>query len=470
MNKAFTIFGGSGDLTYRKLLPALYKLFLQDKEETIWDIIAVGRRSFTQDEYKSIARDWVKRFAKEVFTQERFDQFSKQIHYVQVDIANLEEYQTLASFYQSKQYQEHIFYFAVAPKMFLPVTEGLKQIACTNCSVIVEKPFGETLALAKQLNAVMEQVFTKDLIYHIDHYLGKEMIQSIQSIRFHNAIFQGIWNKDYIENIQISAFETVGVGTRGGYYDDSGALKDMVQNHLFQILSLVAMEPSEDGDIQKQQIEVLRKLRPMDQENISKQLVLGQYENYRMEDKVQPDSATETYAALTVFIDHPRWMDVPFYIRTGKKLWKRETEVVVQFKQTDPDHPRNVLIIKIQPNEGVYLQFNTKKPGETNENEVVSMDFCQSCQDIYRLNTPEAYERLLKAAMSKDRTLFPKWELIETSWNYIDRMMEQVHEVNLPLVSYLSGSFGPEESDAMLAQYHHTWFNSERKENEYELL
>lgn len=464
MNKAFTIFGGSGDLTYRKLLPALYKLFLQHKAETTWDIIAIGRRPFSQEEYRNIAKDWIKRFAKEVYAEQHFAQFAKQIQYVQMDISNLDQYPVLESFYKTKNYQEHIFYFAVAPKMFLPITEGLKKIACPNCRVIVEKPFGETLAAAKQLNEAMAEVFSKDHIYHIDHYLGKEMIQSIQTIRFHNAIFQGIWNKDYIENIQISAFETVGVETRGGYYDESGALKDMVQNHLFQILSLVAMEPPAEGDIQQQQIEVLRNLRPIGENEIQKQIVLAQYDKYREEEKVAPDSGTETYVALTLFVDHPRWNNVPFYIRTGKKLWKRETEVVVQFKQTDESLPGNVLIIKIQPNEGVYLQFNTKKPGETNENEVVSMDFCQSCQDIYRLNTPEAYERLLKAAMSEDRTLFPKWELIETSWNYVDQMMETVHQVNLPLVTYDSGSFGPAESDQMLKQHNHAWFNSEREE------
>lgn len=461
MPKAFTIFGGSGDLTYRKLLPALYKIYRGSTDEDMFRIIAIGRRPYSTEDYVGIAKTWVKEFASD-YSEEVFGKFAKHITYFQMDIENLEEYPKLQDFYVSNGITKHLFYFAVAPRIFMPITQGLRSFECVKgCKVVIEKPFGENLQAATDLYEMMADAFGKENLFHIDHYLGKEMIQSIQTIRFKNAIFQGIWNKDFIENVQISAFETVGVETRGGYYDDSGALKDMVQNHLFQVLSIIAMEQPNGTDFHEKQLAVLDSLRPIRSDELKNHVVLGQYQGYRQEPKVNPNSQTETYVALKLFVDQDRWEGVPFYIRTGKKLKKREMEVVIQFKKVDEDLEGNVLIIKIQPNEGIYFRFYTKKPGIANDIETVTMNFCQNCILENRINTPEAYERLLKASINGDHALFSQWDQIVTSWNYIDDVVEKLKQNHHPILTYEANTYGPEEADELLEQVGHYWFNSE---------
>ena len=276
------------------------------------------------------------------------------------------------------------------------------------------------------------------------------MIQNILSLRFENIIFKGIWNKDFIENVQITAAETVGVGTRASYYDKSGALKDMVQNHLLQVLSLVAMEePKESGSrgIHESQYNLLASLKPI--EDVRESLVMGQYEGYLQEENIPADSKTETYAALKLFVDNERWEGVPFFIRTGKKLEKRETQVVVQFKAVGSS-PGNVLIIKIQPEEGVYFQFNAKKPGTEQELQPISLDFCQSCILENIINTPEAYERLLDACFREDRALFSQWNQIVASWTFVNELIAKYEEQGSPLYTYEQGSKGPKEADELV--------------------
>lgn len=261
-----------------------------------------------------------------------------------------------------------------------------------------------------------------------------------------NAIFKGIWNKDFIDNIQITAAETVGVETRAGYYDKSGALKDMVQNHLLQVLSIVAMEePDKDENkgIKKSQLKLLKSLKPLI--NTKDDLVMGQYNGYLDEANIQPNSKTETYVALRLFIDNERWDGVPFYIRTGKKMGNKETQVVIQFKEVN-GIPGNILVIKIQPDEGVYLQFSAKKPGTENDIQRVSMDFCQSCVLENRINTPEAYERLLYACFEGDASLFSEWDQIEVSWNYINNIVEAYNKEDNNLYIYDQGTMGPKEA------------------------
>ena len=345
------------------------------------------------------------------------------------------------------------------------IAKGLEQVekACTG-KVIIEKPFGEDLESARVLNEDLERFFTKERMFHIDHYLGKEMVRNMQAIRFMNPIFQDVWNAKYIEHVQISAMETVGVENRGGYYDQSGALKDMVQNHLFQILSITAMEqPSSffGEDMHQKQLDVLHALRPVEQLDMKDSVVLGQYFHYQKEDRVVDDSMTETYAALRLFVDNERWRDVPFYIRTGKKLKEREMEVVITFKKTNPDVAANVLLIRIQPTEGVYFQFNIKKPGDSDEIEATSMDFCQSCSDANRINTPEAYERLLAAAVQGDASWFSQWDQIESSWNYVEQLRQRYRRERLPLATYMAGSAGPKEADELLQRHHHTWSHAD---------
>lgn len=459
----FTIFGGTGDLTFRKLLPALYNLQAQKKLEAEFSIVVIGRRAYDHASYCKEAAEWIKQFARMPYRDAEFERFAACIHYVQMDFTALPAYAKLNAFYKEHQMGNHVFYFAVAPQFFAVIAKGLTQVekGCEG-KVIIEKPFGENLASAKRLNQDLEHFFTKERIFHIDHYLGKEMVRNMQAIRFMNPIFQDVWNAKYIEHVQISAMERVGVENRGGYYDQSGALKDMVQNHLFQILSITAMEPPVSffgEDMQQKQLDVLHALRPVEVLDMKKSMVLGQYFHYQKEERVADDSMTETYAALRLFVDNERWKGVPFYIRTGKKLHQREMEIVITFKKTNPDVEANVLWIRIQPIEGVYFSFNIKKPGDSDEIVRTSMDFCQSCSDIHRINTPEAYERLLAAAVQGDASWFSKWDQIESSWNYVEQLKQRYRKEGLPLVTYMADSEGPIEANELLQHDGHIWMS-----------
>ena len=448
---AITLFGGTGDLTYRKLLPALYNLNALGKLADDFKIVVIGRREYSQADYIDIVRTWVKEYARTKFDDAQFDSYAKRIIYFKMNMTNEDDYAMLQEFYTKEDIQNHVYYFAVAPSFFMTITNGLqKHCSENNAKVIIEKPFGEDLEKAGLLNDELEKFFNQDEIYHIDHYLGKEMIQNILSLRFKNIIFKGIWNKDFIENVQITAAETVGVGTRASYYDKSGALKDMVQNHLLQVLSLVAMEEpkgTESIRIHESQYNLLSALKPI--EDVRDSLVMGQYEGYLQEENIPIDSKTETYAALKLYIDNERWEGVPFFIRTGKKMDNRETQVVVQFKAVG-DVPGNVLIIRIQPDEGVYFQFNAKKPGTEQELQQISLDFCQSCILENRINTPEAYERLLDACFKGDRSLFSQWDQIVASWTFVNKLIAKYEEQGSPLYTYEQGSKGPKEADELV--------------------
>ena len=448
---AITLFGGTGDLTYRKLLPALYNLNALGKLADDFKIVVIGRREYSQADYINIVRTWVKEHARTKFDDEEFESYAKRIIYFKMNMTNEDDYEMLQNFYVEQDIQNHVYYFAVAPSFFMTITNGLqKHCSENNAKVIIEKPFGEDLEKAGLLNDELEKFFNQDEIYHIDHYLGKEMIQNILSLRFKNIIFKGIWNKDFIENVQITAAETVGVGTRASYYDKSGALKDMVQNHLLQVLSLVAMEEpkgTESVRIHESQYNLLSALKPI--EDVRDSLVMGQYEGYLQEENIPIDSKTETYAALKLYIDNERWEGIPFFIRTGKKMDNRETQVVVQFKAVG-DVPGNVLIIRIQPDEGVYFQFNAKKPGTEQELQQISLDFCQSCILENRINTPEAYERLLDACFKGDRSLFSQWDQIVASWTFVNKLIAKYEEQGSPLYTYEQGSKGPKEADELV--------------------
>lgn len=458
----FTIFGGTGDLTYRKLLPALYNLFVT-QQISAFRIVIIGRRNYNHEEYCAIAKEWIKQFVRLPYNEEVFEAFCKQLFYYQLEITDETAYAKLSSFYLEHGMNHHIFYFAVAPRFFTLIAQGLTHVPNAHQGkVVIEKPFGEDLAAARQLNAQLEAFFAPQQIYHIDHYLGKEMVRNIQTIRFTNPIFENIWNYQFIENVQISAMEEVGVETRGSYYDNSGALKDMVQNHLFQILSIVAMEKMQENtreEMHRCQLEALKQLRKVETLDLQDTLVLGQYEGYQNEKDVDPNSKTETYAALRLFIDNERWQGTPFYIRTGKKLNHREMEIAITFKRLMPEVDPNILIIKIQPTEGVYISFNIKKPGNSEEIIPVSMDFCQSCQDIFRINTPEAYERLLMAVAQGDTSWFSQWDQIETSWEYIDQLKQRAANEHLASYVYQPKTSGPKQAEQLLAQHGHEWFN-----------
>lgn len=459
--QTFTIFGGTGDLTFRKLIPALYNMYAAEKDELCAQVVIIGRRDYTSEVYRELARGWVEKFARLHYKAEVYDELAKRITYYRMDFTDENAYGGLDELYRERGVEEHIFYFAVAPRFFSTIVRGLKRVSgAEGGKVVLEKPFGENLAAAASLNQEMEAFFKAENIYRIDHYLGKEMVRNIQTIRFANPIFSNVWDAEHIACVQISALEEVGVETRGGYYDHSGALKDMMQNHLFQILTIVAMEqPGSPGveDMHQEQMKVLASLRTMD--DTASSMVLGQYEGYRGEASVNPDSGTETYAALRLFVDNERWRGMPFYIRTGKKLGKREMQVAVVFKSPAPGLEQNILNIKIQPTEGVYLQFNIKKPGESDDIIQAKMDFCQSCSFINQMNTPEAYERLIGACFRGERSWFSQWDQIETSWKYVDQIREKYHAEGCALYPYEPGTAGPTAAADLLARYEHEWFD-----------
>ena len=459
----FTIFGGTGDLTFRKLLPALYNRAAADNFPGNHRVLIIGRRDYDSAKYREIARGWVQKFARLPYREETFSAFAEQIEYFKMDFTEPAAYGALDEYYAAHGSGPHIFYLAVAPRFFGVIAEGLAGVSgADEGKVILEKPFGETLDDARAVSKRLEDAFTAERIYRIDHYLGKEMIRNIQTIRFANPIFADAWDARRVEYIQISALENVGVETRGGYYDGSGALRDMVQNHLFQILSILAMERPADftpESMHSEQLRVLRALRLPAPDEIGDALVLGQYDGYRQEPAVAPDSETETYAALRLFVDNDRWRGTPFYIRTGKKIARREMEVAVVFRAPSPEIERDVLIIKIQPTEGVYLRFNIKRPGNFEDMIPAKMDFCQSCSLENRVNTPEAYERLLTACMQGERAWFSQWDQIETSWRFIESLRAMYGK--RPVYPYEPDGEGPREADALLARFGHQWVNDD---------
>lgn len=457
-NENIIIFGGTGDLSYRKLIPALHNLFVSDKLQENTKIIVVGRRDYSNEDYISIIKDWTQRFTRVEFTEEQFQEFSKIIQYHRLDLDNIPSYQSLSPFFV----ENTICYYAVAPRYFNVISEGLSTVKKDNkVKIVVEKPFGETLEDANRLNLNLENWFGKENIYHIDHYLGKEMIQNILSVRFKNPVFANNWNNGDIEYVYIIASEKEGVGTRGGYYDKSGALTDMLQNHLMQILSIVSLaKPDDLYSIKERQTRVLKQLRPVEKLDISKHLLLGQYEGYREENLVNPQSQTETFAFCKLYIDNHRWSGVPFYIMTGKELKEREMYVVMTFKSEEVDTEPNVLTFKIQPMEGISLLFNVKKPGETAETIQTEMEFAQNKLPAYKINTPEAYERLLYAVIEEDHTWFSSWDLIYTSWVYVEELRKKYSQLGNPLHSYARGSGGPEEISQILEKESHRWTHS----------
>lgn len=408
-----TLFGSTGDLSYRKLLPALYNMY--SNSQTDFQIIAIGRKDYTTKDYLQTIQTGIQEYTRLAFDEEIFKKFSKRIIYYQMDLTNKNSYVQFNEFIKQQNIQDQIFYLALSPQFFHQVIEGLKMLDHIEKNrVVIEKPFGESTEDMNLINQKLKEIFEDDHLYYIDHYLGKEMVQNIKTIRFKNALFKSNWNQDMIESIQISALEKDGILNRGAYYEKSGALKDMVQNHIFQIVTILTME--EQKNQHEAQLDILHHLHV-------EKMILGQYKGYKQEKNVSPDSTTETYAELECRIQKKPWENVPIFIRTGKKLNRREIYVVIKFRSFDGS-PNNLLEIKIQPTEGVYLQFNIKKPQEKNEIQTVKMDFCQSCLEVNRINTPQAYERLLKEVIRNSHEYFSSFEEILTS----SRLIEEIEK------------------------------------------
>jgi len=474
MNSLLVIFGGTGDLAHRKLYPAVYNLFLSGELPENFAVVAVGRRDKTVEEFRNDAAQAIKKFSRPNNSRDSdLNKILSRFYYYRLDIYNADGYAQLNDYLSEidKAYGtggNRIFYLAVAPEHFKPVVENLKSVGmvindgASWQKVVIEKPFGSDLNSATMLNEVINRVFGEEHIYRIDHYLGKEMLQNIMAIRFANALFEPLWNNKYIDHVQIISSETVGVESRGAYYEKAGALRDMLQNHMLQLLMLTAMEPPaalDNYSIRDEKVKVLKSLSEMTEEKVRKHVVRGQYgrgqigneivPGYREEDKVSPVSDTETFIAMKVEVENFRWGGVPFYLLTGKRLPVKFTEIVIQFvslpevlyfKELRGLKP-NTLHIRIQPTEGVELYFNTKKPGMRSEIIQVGMDFCQNC-DIDEVS-PDAYERLLLDVMKGDSTLFTRWDEVEYAWKFIDRIARAWADEKPIFPNYPAGTWGP---------------------------
>ncbi len=471
---AIVIFGASGDLTKRKLLPALYQLVLDGHAPEQFCIIGVARTVMSRKEYQAVAREALERAYKQPLEEADWQRFSAMLDYLPLDFNSLEAFIALRHRLEQAQFHNWLFYCSVPPSAFPSITKQLGESGLNNqetgyTRVIVEKPFGTNLETAKILNLELHKVFGEDQIYRIDHFLGKETVQNILALRFANTIFEPLWNRNYVDHIQITVAEDLGMEGRGAFYEEAGILRDMVQNHIMQLLCFIALEPPvgpwqgsihplEAGALRDEKAKVIRALRPIEGGSI----VLGQYQagvidtqkavGYLEEAKVSSDSKTATFAALKVEIDNWRWAGVPFYLRSGKRLPVKSTEIAIVFKRPpldlfpQPSQP-NMLRINIQPNEGVTLSFDAKMPGLTADLRPVNMDFNYS---DFGSSGPTAYERLILDAMHGDASLFPRGDEVEASWAWIAPLLE----CDVPLHSYAAGTWGPEAADALMATDH----------------
>ncbi len=483
----FVIFGASGDLTARKLLPALHALFCMGFLPERFRIIGVARRDWDGDYFRKLVRDSIAQFSRiSSASPQQTEQFISSVDFASADTATPDGFTELAAQLNSHECpQNRLFYLSTPPREFAPIALALGANGLVHPSgsiapwsrIIVEKPFGRDLDSALKLNSDLQQVFSEDQIYRIDHYLGKETVQNILVFRFANAIFEPLWNNHYVDHVQITVAESIGAGGRASYYDKAGALRDMVQNHIFQVLSLTAMEPPSTFDAQavrSEKIKVLNSLRPISAAEVSSSVVRGQYgvgyslgkkiEAYRQEQGVAPNSETETFVALKVLIDNWRWAGVPFYIRTGKLLAKRISEVSIHFrsvphrlfKDVSEQIKNNFLAIRIQPEEGISLLFESKVPGLRVRLQPVKMSFDYG--GSFGAPSPDAYERLLLDAVMGDMTLFTHQEEAYRSWKFIGEIMEGWDRLPPPAFpNYEPGSWGPDESDLLLAREGRIW-------------
>ena len=463
-----TIFGATGDLSHRKLFPSLFHLFQQDNLDEHIAIIGIGRRDYTNEVFREQVKSSIQKHVKDT---DQIDAFMEHVYYFKHDVSDEQSYDSLLSFSNEldSQYQlkgNRLFYLAMAPQFFGIISDYLKSSGLTDTTgfkrLVIEKPFGSDLKSAEQLNNQLRRSFKEEEIYRIDHYLGKDMVQNIEVLRFSNAMFEPLWNNKYISNIQVTSSEVLGVEDRGGYYESSGALKDMVQNHMLQMVALLAMEAPislNSEDIRAEKVKVLKSLRQLDPQEVKQNFVRGQYDEgfvegekviaYRDEDRVAEDSNTPTFVSGRLTIDNFRWAGVPFYIRTGKRMKSKSIQVVVEFKevpmnlyyQTDKLLDSNLLVINIQPNEGISLHLNAKKNIQGIDTEPVQLSYAMSAQD--KMNTVDAYENLLFDCLKGDATNFTHWEELKSTWKFVDVIQDEwtMNEPNFP--NYESGTNGP---------------------------
>jgi len=485
------IFGGSGDLARRKLVPAVYNLLLDGVLPDNYAVLATGRKPLSDADFRETAREGIAKYSRQAIKDSVWSHFEQRLFYVSGAIDDPKAYTDIRARLERieaalKLPANRIFYLAIPPTSIAAAVEGLQKAGLVQpptdptqfSRVIVEKPIGNDLASAREINTTVARVFDESQIFRIDHYLGKETVQNLLVLRFANSIFEPIWNHKYIDHVQITVSEAEGVGTRATYYEEAGALRDMVQNHILQLLCLVAMEPpySLDPDVVRNaRMEVLRCLRPIAGKDVEKYTVRAQYSvgkvhgvdvpGYRREAGIKPDSTTETYVALKLFVENWRWSGVPFYLRTGKALTKRASEVAVHFKEipqilfnADPEVPlaSNVLTLKIQPDEGLSFRIISKVPGSKAKTHPVEMNFRYG--EAFGAPSPEAYERLLLDVTAGDASLFMRRDAVEASWAWITKILDGWKAYGTKwLPEYAAGTMGPVEADRLIQSDGRNW-------------
>ncbi len=484
------IFGATGDLTHRKLLPALYNLALEHPLPAGFSVVGFARRPYTDEEFRQQAMESINQYSRQKpVNPQVWESFASGIHYLQSNFHDPKGYEKLGTMLNTIDAERgtggnRIFYLSTPPSQYPEIIQNLGAAGLNRSRkgwtrIIVEKPFGHDLASAKELNRQVAKVFKEEQVYRIDHYLGKETVQNILVFRLSNGIFEPVWNRRYVDHVQITVAENIGLEGRGGYYEESGAIRDMVQNHVLQLLSLVAMEPPITFDanaVRDEKVKVLHAIQPLTGQEAATNIIRGQYGSgwvngqqavgYREEPGVSPVSMTETYVAMKVFIDSWRWAGVPFYLRTGKHLPKRVTEIAIQFKQAPlmlfkrseayGQVEPNVLTLRIQPDEGISLKFGAKVPGTEMQIRSVNMDFFYG-SSFFR-EQPEAYERLLLDCMLGDSTLFTRRDEVEAAWTFIQGILDAWRtEPAETIQTYESGSWGPQASDEFIWRDGRRW-------------
>ncbi|MBB6733705.1 glucose-6-phosphate dehydrogenase [Cohnella zeiphila] len=491
----FVLFGATGDLAKRKIYPALYNLFVRGKLPEAFSVVGLGRREWTDESFQANVEQSLERFSRtKPDDAGLLHRFLQAFRYSVLDIGREEDYRKLLDLVQRREDElgipgNRLFYLSVGPEFFEPIAANIQSSGLGDVSgwkrLVIEKPFGHDLRSARHLNEKLSQSFEEDEIYRIDHYLGKPVVQRLESLQQGNPVIQALWTNRYIANVQITANETVGVEERAGYYDHTGALRDMFQNHMLQLLMMAAIHLPYDSSSEKVRFKkkrVMEALELVQKEDVSLSVVRGQYAEgtvdgkpvaaYTSEPGIAPDSTNDTFIAARLMIDNNDWRGVPFYIRTGKRLKEKSTRIVVEFKEpvkqswSDGATP-NLLVIEIGPNESITLQLNEKEPGPNGGFKPVHIDLQAS-----PANSPEAYENLIGDALNGDSTFFAHWDEVELSWEWVQPVLDAFAENLVPLHRYEAGTFGPSESDALLAKDGYRWWfdkpedKSEKNEGE----
>ena len=485
------IFGANGDLTKRKLVPALYRLSYDRRLSTGFSVIGISRSPMSDDQFRDKMRASVEEFlGKDAVDADVWSSFARGLYYMAGDVNDAAMYQRLAERIDAVGKERSLpavsagnvlFYLATQPSQYETIAQGLGKAGLSKAEgwrrLVVEKPFGHNLASARELSDRLHDFFDESEVYRIDHYLGKETVQNILAFRFGNGIFEPLWNRRYVNHVQITGAESIGVEGRGGYYQEAGALRDMIQNHLLQVMATIAMEPSasfKPNSVRDERSKLLRSIRVWKPAEVLANTVPGQYgpakiggedvPGFRQEHGVDPNSRADTYAAVTVYVDNWRWAGVPFFLRTGKRLPKRVSEIAIQFNEAplhifndaaSGDSAPNLLILRIQPEEGISLKFLSKRPGTGMKLRPVSMDFNYGTS--FGERSPEAYETLLLDAMIGDATLYTRQDMVEASWSVVEPIQSAWDAAQFDFPNYASGSWGPRAADEMLARRGHCW-------------